>query len=471
MQIGRPIAQRHFAKASNRPDWFKVDTEKKKNLLKQLTDATSMPTLLGIKAEVARISKELQRFRRQTAQENVCRWEDELRQAKKTGDKSLVHRLARRIAGTGLVAKQRFCSMVATAKGTMCQWLEGLKLPGADGGFMAQERDFEQFQHAVIEEAVAHPLEAFRFTGQEVEDARQDMWKTRSRLCKAKKRRACPDWSMPTDIFQMLLMPWMLGVRETMVSKDDELRAQHGVELCRDESDRPRIADVHAPLSEERVERILLQTRRTGKAPVRAHMSQTWQLDKHKAAIKDRALVRVTKLCRLIHGLCGFWKAVYRGIFQRQQQPHFVHEFACGAVPHRRREVAMMSARITAYRLRAVGKSFSVCSRDLSNAFACTDLKLLDQLQQARMSDSDFQLMSHRRWNMTAKVDCSNGSMCVANGCGGFMGDANAPDEFLEAYHHILCLLSGWAEQIFWKTSAAVCLQKVVCKGILPNNK
>eukprot|EP00974_Lingulodinium_polyedra_P010807 1040998-Lingulodinium_polyedra.AAC.1 len=72
----------------------------------------------------------------------------------------------------------------------------------------------------------------------------------------------------------------------------------------------------------------------------------------------------------------------------------------------------MVVSRITARRLRAAGKSFAICSKDATNAFACSDWGAVREVIRAQLEgvgDDVVEMFRCRRELGRAKVDACDG--------------------------------------------------------------
>eukprot|EP00959_Pyramimonas_sp_CCMP1952_P222096 4643212-Pyramimonas_sp.AAC.1 len=98
------------------------------------------------------------------------------------------------------------------------------------------------------------------------------------------------------------------------------------------------------------IQDILLHVRRAGGGPALGHRSCTWQFDKNSGVPQTRGI-------RLIHGFCPFWRNFHRAVY-RARAPVQLPHYACGGRARARREAAIMSSHVMAWRMRRCGVSF-----------------------------------------------------------------------------------------------------------------
>eukprot|EP00959_Pyramimonas_sp_CCMP1952_P388257 8136004-Pyramimonas_sp.AAC.1 len=74
----------------------------------------------------------------------------------------------------------------------------------------------------------------------------------------------------------------------------------------------------------------------------------------------------------------------------------------------------------------------------MANAFPSSKHSVTKQHNHAALRRSHAILLDHRRRHMIAHVDALDGEVDMHARAGGFMGDGNAPAEFLEAFQEPL---------------------------------
>ena len=180
---------------------------------------------------------------------------------------------------------------------------------------------------------------------------------------------------------------------------------------------------MEVPKLQEMAKRIMTHVRRAGAAPIDAHRRLTWQVGKKNGMPKTRGIM-------ILHGFDGMWRCYYRGtrkIWRRLQRP----SYACGCRSKHRREAAMMAAMITSWRLVKAGLSFAARSHDMTNAFPSSKREVLDRLDRGYNDPEEALMLAHRSGCMVARLTALYGTLQVLAAQEGFMGDGNAPDDFM----------------------------------------
>ena len=133
--------------------------------------------------------------------------------------------------------------------------------------------------------------------------------------------------------------------------------------------------------------------------------------------------------CRLVHGLCDFWKACNRGLFLEGKWPELPSN-CCGVQRARRRDGAVTSHRALAACCRHEGISFVDASLDMASAFGSLYRQATEDVIQPRLHDIDKFFFVTQGRRLFTEVPDPDG---IASGLAQvvfFMGDKNAPDEF-----------------------------------------
>ena len=132
--------------------------------------------------------------------------------------------------------------------------------------------------------------------------------------------------------------------------------------------------------------------------------------------------------CRLVHGLCDFWKAWHRGLFLEGTWPE-LPSYCYGFQRARGREGAVASHLALAARCRHESISFVDESLDMANASGSLDRKNEDVIQ-PRLREIDRFFFNTRGRRLFTEVLAPDGTASGLAQVGLFMGDKNAPDEF-----------------------------------------
>ena len=216
------------------------------------------------------------------------------------------------------------------------------------------------------------------------------------------KGRAAPSWSLPTELFLMLLGP-MRGVKE-----DKQAGLGH------------ECVELKTHVFRERMKSILSVTRRAGVTPLAAHRSSPCLLR------KKYGVGGGTTSTRMIHLLCHFWRAFYRNLKCRGRKwspPPQLHGFVKG----RRGEGAMATQMVLSARLRKLDKSHMRVFFDGTNAPASTSREVLIEQVDDLLLEEDRGLMGERRANSMIYMDLQGEDrpLRVVPKCGALMGDSN----------------------------------------------
>ena len=129
-----------------------------------------------------------------------------------------------------------------------------------------------------------------------------DFKETSMLLRKMPKGRAAPSWSLPTELFLMLLGP-MRGVKE-------DRQAGLGHECV----------ELKTHVFRKRMKSVLSVTRRAGVTPLAAHRTSPC-LSRKKHGVGGG-----TTSTRMIHLPCPFWRAFYRNLKNRCRKCSWVRE-------------------------------------------------------------------------------------------------------------------------------------------------
>ena len=142
----------------------------------------------------------------------------------------------------------------------------------------------------------------------------------------------------------------------------------------------------------------LVHTRRSRCPPCDAHRSQVWKLDYGNGKLGAFGM-------RVIHGLCAFWRSMYKYWVDCTETKITFPSYDCGALPCRRREDAMLGSRVTAERLRNARIDFFANSRDMANAFGSSEHQCLNSTMLPTLRSIDRPLFSHRRESSVLRLD------------------------------------------------------------------
>ena len=341
----REVAKEHFVATEKDKDEMYGHSYKKErsSLLKERAELREQGIVdFGGAERLKVITRKLSNDRKAKRMRDMVWAAEELEEAQKRGDAAVVYGMVRRLAGTGTGAKNRVYYAAPTHQPTKAEWREALSASGYDGGMEAhfvedwdsEFRDYKESAPALLS-----------WTVEAATEATDDMNGVADQLRRMPKRRAAPTWSLPLELFAMIMNPGRLV---------ENHRA--GVGLPEEE--------VSCEVTRRRAKSVILQVRRSGVTPLVAHRSMP-------ALLRKKYNVEGTKGVRMIHVLCPFWRAWYRQVRTRHEVAA-VLDCSHGFVAERRREGAMMVQMLLAHRLHKANISSVATLHDGTNAFAST---------------------------------------------------------------------------------------------------
>ena len=220
---------------------------------------------------------------------------------------------ARLLAGTGIGSKHRRVGQIRAYTPSQIEWAQGLAKEGPKGGLALYEHTWNDFRQEHLE--LQEPGNSATTTLHR-EEARADYARTVKPLRRAPARRSCPPWSIPGRLWLLLMWPTFLrkGKRRSDAlgykppAGSQLLETRHAITSC------------------------LEATRRCDAAPVVSSRSLGCVIPKPgKVGFEP---------CRLVHGMCDFWKAWHRGLFLEGTWPE-LPSYCYGFQRARRREGAV----------------------------------------------------------------------------------------------------------------------------------
>ena len=75
----------------------------------------------------------------------------------------------------------------------------------------------------------------------------------------------------------------------------------------------------------------------------------------------------------------------------------------------------------------------------MTHLFPSSKREVLDRLDREHNGPGEAELLIHRRDCMVARITALDGNLEVLAAQGGFMGDGNAPDDFMGVFHQGFC--------------------------------
>jgi len=330
----------------------------------------------------------------------------ELWQAKHQRQYAVVWRLLHKLAGKGNGPKKRNYARNTTGQASHEEWKSFLKKPAIEGGLGGVIVDFKKVRQEEIDIRVEDNKKPHDMNN--VMHAQDDYLRICKYLRKAPKRRASPEWSVPSEIWLQLLLPSYRPSKTLGI----------GASTVPDKFHSFRVAFIQ----------LLTQIRRTELTPIDWVVSRGWQIPKNNGKLGVKAE-------RTMHGFCPISKAFYGGMLDRAKNkhthtPHFNH----GYKSSRCREDAIAIQEIGTWRLNQIGISHTIDSHDGTNAFQCTHPDALIDASRLLYEEKDIELNKLRFDLATTRIDIQGTEVVIMPTTGNLQGFPNASKEFEVAY-------------------------------------
>ena len=140
----KELATMHFTKPVQKSEQYQRDMQTRLRLIGERAVAReSNDGSLESGMELCRASRACRRERRRVDRERKDRLLEQLWEAWRVRDFSVVWRCARALSGNNIGPKKRFYNEVRGSNPTKQEWSEFLEKEGRDGGLKAREIDFE----------------------------------------------------------------------------------------------------------------------------------------------------------------------------------------------------------------------------------------------------------------------------------------------------------------------------------------
>ena len=400
------------------------------------------------KHQVREISKELKRLQRVRMARRRNRLERELRLASRRGRKAEVQRLIHLLAARSRGTRKRLFRNLATWRPARAEVERHVVKTGGEGGLNGVIVNAAEEVAKHLEEQMQYEIEPMdmNFVEQAKEDMRTMTWKMKV----ASKRRMCPPWSAPTELFLQVLEPSYCSVKEqprSGIGIADIKEWKHNYSAASDEA-----------------HNLLIHVRRVGILPASANYSFAAMLDKMNGKKEMDGQI-------IIHLLCHFWKAFCSGLLAcglkqaeeeaRSRGERLFQDYCHGFVGGRRREEAMMTQRQVGWKLDKAGVDHINELMDMSNAFCCTDRRAMCNSIDVLFRERDRLLMKERTSNSVVYIWVAGEDdpvTCVPQH-GGLMGTSEAPTLFnksfeqaVEAWRHTPGITD---ERMLWQSPLA----------------
>ena len=327
----------------------------------------AIPLIEQISATIKRLTKTLRSHKETARKERRDQCVTQLAEAWIQQDHATIARVARQLGGTGIAVKNRNFRAVATFL-SKAQWAQHLGQPPTQGGMSATVVETPAFvapplgalDALLTTTAPQQPELQIGLNDEEV--AQRDISNIAERLLLAKNRRFAPRWSLPAEIWRMILAPSRLATpcaAPTAINEDIVPPSR------RRDGSKPKCYMTHldkyiAPRLE--IAHLLAHARAAGLPPLQASYSHAFTPTKPGGAPGAKGK-------RVIHAMCVFWRLWARATLALA--PFLPAPFCYGGVPQRRREGLMLTSRVIAWRLHAAKIPALIKSYDAANAFAC----------------------------------------------------------------------------------------------------
>eukprot|EP00434_Breviolum_minutum_P031879 symbB.v1.2.028194.t1/scaffold2897.1/size67685/5 len=317
-----------------------------------------------------------------------------------------VWRTARQLSGKALGPKRRRFDVPLCSQPSKHDWEHFFSQDGPSGGCSALPCNMESrlsVETPSLEPAVKVLSDSAAFSL-----ATGDFQRLERSLWKQQLRKAVPPWSLPVEIWRLLLFPaWYLR------------RPRFGIGAS---SLVPSTPKLHALLLE-----LLTDVRAYNQAPL------AWQTSLGHKINKGNQKEGCAGL-RVVNCLDPIGKAYYTQLWKRgdrQSQPHY----ASGYCSRKSRIDAMVQQHVVGYRLRKNRKSYGKCFLDVANAFYSPYHTCLDSAVARVAHAEDLDLVQQRYKKAAVCIQASDAWACVCPRTGALQGDTSASDMFLEVYH------------------------------------
>jgi hypothetical protein len=244
-----------------------------------------------------------------------------------------------------------------------------------------------------------------------MKDTSNELYELTGQLLRAPKGKAVPPWSVPVEIWIMLLLPGRILQR-----------GQMGLGYLS--------TPIHAPLIRYFMRLLIGTIKFAEEIPNIWNWSLAHGINKNNKKDGFGAL-------RRIHILDPLGKQFMR-LRWRQAVRRPWPTYAFGFHKGRRREMAMAMQMIMNHRMNQLGVSFSNNLYDMTNAFASPTFPLIRRVINRQAQPRDVKVLVQRHQRVTVVVQASDGVIAVRPKRGTLQGDTNGPDVFVDCFHDLV---------------------------------
>ena len=393
IQCGREVAA-DFFKAAPPNQWYKTVSLDRKALLAQRASymILRLPVPEQIVLNLEASTKALRRVRLKERYETQAKLDHAVAFSYARRRFADVHKYARLRAGKQLGIKKRDYRAFGSFLPDIDEVEAFVSRQGDDSGFAARRAS----PHSVLlpdappltdlNPETTAPIEPFARkppTREDFQQAAKDMLYLAHGLKNAPRRKYSPAWSLPSEIFCLLVSP-------TWLSKPERRVRAIGVDPFEKELDdftseafkkKRRCLEEARPFrkARQRMLRVHAAVRASGRLPATANCSQVFLTDKRKN-------IEGCKGLRWLHTFCAWWRIFFKQALLHNGFAFDAPHYAFGGIRARRREELMTISRCLAHRLRVANVSFLTKSYDMQSAFHSGTLT--DLAEKKRESDS-----------------------------------------------------------------------------------
>ena len=316
---------------------------KKRRNLKEAAAGKNEDEMELIKLELALVSRRCRKLMQSAGKKRNEEIIEEMWQQHRKGDMYNVHRLRTKLAGNGRGPKKRFY-FAPRASLSIEEWKEGMKAPPAQGGMACKEVDFDKMIDTLVPERRIEEVSAKEVT--------EDLKAIKRYWAKAPKRRACPPWGAPAELWLALAAPnWRIEKKGQGLGFENE--------------------EVEAPLFAGALRTLIKLTRVAGRPPLYCLRSQSFASDKGTGKMG-------VKGARVMHAFDSFGMAFFGGLMKRRELPK-AEPFAHGGYPGRSTDGAILTIAAAAWRCHDLKISHTISNYDGTNAFGSTEQPLIEE--------------------------------------------------------------------------------------------
>jgi hypothetical protein len=385
----RKVALTHFrmtGKAKYKDDDYEQRATERRELLKTMGDLREKmatdpdPDSFGsvyddIKIKLNIIQAKMKKAKRSFLEKRQQRIEAEIEEAMRRQREHEVQRLSRLIAGTKLGIRKRKYGLLPSLTPSAEDLYKMASAPGCEGGLGAVKVDLEDEIKKWTDPDNCEPLAPADLNATRA--ASWDLRRTIKSMIYSNKRKACPVWGVPAEV-------WLFSLDPLYISKRIDDKTGVGATTLLNTN------DSFLSISSQ-AEKCLQHCHRASLVPIVANISQAFWISKLNGKKGLGGL-------RLLHCYDSFWRHFFAGALSANQRslkptwPDWCHAY----LRKRRREAPMMILRITAQRLIKSQMPFLVSFRDQTNAFASTLDPVRDEVMHELIAEGGEHAKGHR---------------------------------------------------------------------------